>query len=144
MSPGMEPSSDEPQWFYQDNHKVQQGPFAPSDMRQWLDANYFKPDLPIRHASSPEGAFVALQDAFPSMQSAFIGLGSFAPARRPEHATEQQRQAAHQQLQQVQQNGRGIQARLEQLGAAVQQVRGIHAGLQEEQRADTQLVQTYR
>jgi len=60
-----ESESDEPQWYYQDLNTEVQGPFRPSDMRQWLEGGYFREDLPIRHESAPPGVVVPLANAFP-------------------------------------------------------------------------------
>lgn len=86
-APDVDPESDEPQWFYRDLEHKTQGPFRPSDMRQWLESGYFREDLPIRHIASPAGTFVALAKAFPDTQSAFVGLGVFAAAQQPPGAT---------------------------------------------------------
>lgn len=50
------------EWFYLDPQGQQQGPFKTSEMREWFDAGYFKPHLPIR--SSQESRFTPLANHF--------------------------------------------------------------------------------
>ncbi|RLN92880.1 hypothetical protein BBJ28_00010072 [Nothophytophthora sp. Chile5] len=38
----------EDEWFYLDPQGLQQGPFKTAEMREWFEAGYFKPHLPIR------------------------------------------------------------------------------------------------
>ncbi|KAG6959342.1 hypothetical protein JG688_00010110 [Phytophthora aleatoria] len=40
----------EDEWFYLDPQGLQQGPFKTAEMREWFEAGYFKPHLPIRFA----------------------------------------------------------------------------------------------
>ncbi|KAF4324546.1 hypothetical protein BBO99_00001732 [Phytophthora kernoviae] len=52
----------EDEWFYLDPQGLQQGPFKTAEMREWFEAGYFKPHLPIRFGR--EGAFAALANQF--------------------------------------------------------------------------------
>ncbi|KAL4175269.1 hypothetical protein KRP22_000237 [Phytophthora ramorum] len=52
----------EDEWFYLDPQGLQQGPFKTADMREWFEAGYFKPHLPIRFGR--EGTFGALANQF--------------------------------------------------------------------------------
>jgi GYF domain len=57
-------------WFYSDPSKNIQGPFRGEEMRQWLEAGYFKGDLPI--SQSPSGPFRPLSMIFADLSVAFI------------------------------------------------------------------------
>lgn len=59
-------------WFYSDPQQNIQGPFRGEEMRQWLEAGYFKGDLPISQQSS--GPFVPLSTVFPDLSVAFRSL----------------------------------------------------------------------
>ena len=56
-------------WFYADPQGNIQGPFGGDEMRQWLEAGYFKGDLPI--SQSRGGPFRALTFYFPDANNAF-------------------------------------------------------------------------
>lgn len=56
-------------WFYSDPQNNIQGPFRGDEMRQWLEAGYFKGDLPI--SQSPQGPFLPLSTLFPDSSVAF-------------------------------------------------------------------------
>lgn len=56
-------------WFYSDPQNNIQGPFRGEEMRQWLEAGYFKGDLPI--SQQPSGPFVPLSVLFPDLSMAF-------------------------------------------------------------------------
>lgn len=56
-------------WFYADPQGNVQGPFGGGEMRQWLEAGYFKGDLPI--SQNPEGQFRQLSSLFPEVALAF-------------------------------------------------------------------------
>lgn len=56
-------------WFYADPQGNIQGPFGGDEMRQWLEAGYFKGDLPI--SQSRGGPFRALTSYFPDANNAF-------------------------------------------------------------------------
>jgi len=56
-------------WFYADPQSNVQGPFGGEEMRQWLEAGYFKGDLPI--SQNPEGSFRPLSSLFPDLTIAF-------------------------------------------------------------------------
>jgi len=56
-------------WYYSDPQNNIQGPFRGEEMRQWLEAGYFKGDLPISQVTS--GPFHQLCIWFPDLNSAF-------------------------------------------------------------------------
>ncbi|KAG7349392.1 GYF domain containing protein [Nitzschia inconspicua] len=56
-------------WFYSDPQNNIQGPFRGEEMRQWLEAGYFKGDLPISQV--PNGPFRPLSAWFPDLNFAF-------------------------------------------------------------------------
>mmetsp|Transcript_10936 Transcript_10936/g.31744 ORF Transcript_10936/g.31744 Transcript_10936/m.31744 type:complete len:1115 (+) Transcript_10936:384-3728(+) len=56
-------------WYYSDPQNNIQGPFRGEEMRQWLEAGYFKGDLPI--SQLPNGPFHQLSNWFPDLNSAF-------------------------------------------------------------------------
>lgn len=56
-------------WYYSDPSRNIQGPFRSEEMRQWLEAGYFKGDLPI--SQNPTGPFVPLSIYFPTISLAF-------------------------------------------------------------------------
>jgi len=56
-------------WFYTDPNGQVQGPFGGNEMRQWLEAGYFKGDLPI--SQNPNASFRALGHIFPDLETAF-------------------------------------------------------------------------
>lgn len=56
-------------WFYSDPQGNIQGPFRGDEMRQWLEAGYFKGDLPISQQAG--GPFIALSVIFPQIEVAF-------------------------------------------------------------------------
>jgi hypothetical protein len=56
-------------WFYADPQGNIQGPFGGDEMRQWLEAGYFKGNLPI--SQSRGGPFRALTTYFPDVNNAF-------------------------------------------------------------------------
>jgi hypothetical protein len=57
-------------WFYSDPQNNIQGPFRGEEMRQWLEAGYFKGDLPI--SQLPSGPFHQLSNWFPDLSMAFV------------------------------------------------------------------------
>lgn len=60
-------------WYYADPQGNIQGPFGGDEMRQWLEAGYFKGDLPI--SQSQNGPFRALSLLFPDSSVAFRPSG---------------------------------------------------------------------
>eukprot|EP00557_Chaetoceros_sp_GSL56_P004917 CAMPEP_0176492920 /NCGR_PEP_ID=MMETSP0200_2-20121128/9277_1 /TAXON_ID=947934 /ORGANISM="Chaetoceros sp., Strain GSL56" /LENGTH=1074 /DNA_ID=CAMNT_0017890557 /DNA_START=216 /DNA_END=3440 /DNA_ORIENTATION=- len=60
-------------WFYADPQGNIQGPFKAIEMRQWLEAGYFKGDLPI--SQNRNGGFRALSSLFPDLSVAFKPTG---------------------------------------------------------------------
>ncbi|KAL3762335.1 hypothetical protein ACHAWU_003840 [Discostella pseudostelligera] len=61
-------------WFYADPQGNIQGPFSWDEMRQWLEAGYFKGDLPI--SQSRTGPFLALNLYFTDSKKAFQAISS--------------------------------------------------------------------
>lgn len=59
------------EWFYLDPQGSQQGPFKSVEMREWFEAGYFKPHLPIRFGR--EGTFTPLANQFSQGQVPFAG-----------------------------------------------------------------------
>ncbi|KAF1790418.1 GYF domain [Phytophthora cactorum] len=59
----------EDEWFYLDPQGLQQGPFKTAEMREWFEAGYFKPHLPIRFGR--EGIFTPLANQFVHGQMPF-------------------------------------------------------------------------
>lgn len=57
-------------WYYSDPQNNIQGPFRGEEMRQWLEAGYFKADLPISQKQS--GPFFALKAIFTDLSVAFL------------------------------------------------------------------------
>jgi GYF domain len=57
-------------WYYSDPQRNIQGPFRGEEMRQWLEAGYFKGDLPI--SQEPTGPFRQLSTIFPDLSAAFM------------------------------------------------------------------------
>ncbi|KAG7401207.1 hypothetical protein PHYBOEH_002391 [Phytophthora boehmeriae] len=120
----------EDEWFYLDPQGLQQGPFKTAEMREWFEAGYFKPHLPIRFGR--EGAFAALANQFVNGQMPFSGppprmspdIGAMhIDPRQSEHQRlielqqQQQRQQQQQQQQmlQLQQQQQQEQQRMLQL-----------------------------
>jgi hypothetical protein len=56
-------------WFYSDPQNNIQGPFRGEEMRQWLEAGYFKGNLPISQQNT--GPFHQLSLLFPDLSVAF-------------------------------------------------------------------------
>lgn len=56
-------------WYYADPQRNIQGPFSGEEMRQWLEAGYFKGDLPI--SQNQNGPFKTLSSLFPDITTAF-------------------------------------------------------------------------
>eukprot|EP00339_Tiarina_fusa_P000209 CAMPEP_0117003288 /NCGR_PEP_ID=MMETSP0472-20121206/4654_1 /TAXON_ID=693140 ORGANISM="Tiarina fusus, Strain LIS" /NCGR_SAMPLE_ID=MMETSP0472 /ASSEMBLY_ACC=CAM_ASM_000603 /LENGTH=1077 /DNA_ID=CAMNT_0004703879 /DNA_START=46 /DNA_END=3279 /DNA_ORIENTATION=- len=82
-------------WFYSDPQNNIQGPFRGEEMRQWLEAGYFKGDLPISQQSS--GPFHALSAIFPDLTIAFraqIDSGAQEEAERAAAEEERARKEA--------------------------------------------------
>ena len=57
-------------WYYSDPQSNIQGPFRGEEMRQWLEAGYFKADLPISQQQT--GPFFPLSNIFPDLTVAFV------------------------------------------------------------------------
>jgi len=64
-------------WFYSDPQNNIQGPFRGEEMRQWLEAGYFKGDLPI--SQSRGGPFHQLSNWFPDLSMAFTSKAAGGP-----------------------------------------------------------------
>jgi len=54
----------EDEWFYLDPQGLQQGPFKTAEMREWFEAGYFKPHLPIPRRNAVRGAPGAYERAW--------------------------------------------------------------------------------
>ena len=67
-------------WFYLDPQSNVQGPFLTGEMRNWLEAGYFKIDLPVKLESWVR--FHPLGDIFPTYESAFHHNVPLEPAVR--------------------------------------------------------------
>jgi hypothetical protein len=63
-------------WYYSDPQKNIQGPFRGEEMRQWLEAGYFKGDLPI--SQNPTGPFRLLSHVFSDTALAFVTVDNSA------------------------------------------------------------------
>ena len=73
-------------WYYSDPQGNIQGPFRGEEMRQWLEAGYFKSDLPISQQQT--GHFHPLSALFPDLSEAFVDPAAAAAEK------EEQEQAA--------------------------------------------------
>jgi hypothetical protein len=56
-------------WFYRDPQNNVQGPYETASMRQWHEACYFTPELPIKLRHWP--VFHPLRAVFPDSETAF-------------------------------------------------------------------------
>lgn len=65
-TPSIDPNAP---WYYSDPQGNVQGPFRGDEMRQWLEAGYFKGDLPISQQTT--GQFIPLASIFPDLSIAF-------------------------------------------------------------------------
>ncbi|RLO10209.1 hypothetical protein DYB28_000340 [Aphanomyces astaci] len=84
-------------WFYLDPQGLQQGPFKSAEMREWFEAGYFKPHLPIRFGL--EGDFASLANHFRHGQIPFSTVPS--PTTTPGANHQQQLLLQKQQQQQL-------------------------------------------
>ncbi|KAE8886600.1 hypothetical protein PF005_g1846 [Phytophthora fragariae] len=101
----------EDEWFYLDPQGLQQGPFKTAEMREWFEAGYFKPHLPIRFGR--EGNFGPLASAFgpgqmpfaapPTRMNAIGGMHVDPRQSEQQRLLELQRQQQQQQQQQMMQ-----------------------------------------
>jgi hypothetical protein len=73
MAPREQRLSADAPWYYSDPQGNIQGPFRGNEMRQWLEAGYFKGDLPI--SQQPNGPFQALSLIFSNLSAAFVISG---------------------------------------------------------------------
>lgn len=76
-------------WYYSDPQNNIQGPFRGEEMRQWLEAGYFKGDLPISQV--PGGPFHQLSNWFPDLNNAFTAP-AIEGARNNNAAAQEQQQ----------------------------------------------------
>eukprot|EP01035_Chromulina_nebulosa_P019019 gene19019-24839_t len=88
-------------WLYTDPQGNVQGPFSIENMRSWLEAGYFTPDLPVkmRHWSS----FYPLAMIYPNYSESFRSITDepnrrIDPALERQRMLEEQRRAHEQQL----------------------------------------------
>jgi len=79
-------------WFYSDPQNNIQGPFRGEEMRQWLEAGYFKGDLPI--SQLPKGPFHQLSNWFPDLSTAFMAKVAGVQDENNSAIEEQQRKDA--------------------------------------------------
>lgn len=98
----------EDEWFYLDPQNLQQGPFKTAEMREWFDAGYFKPNLPIRFGR--EGVFTPLANHFLQGQPPFASI----PRPTPRMNEQQRIVELHRQQQQQQQQMLLLQQQQEQ------------------------------
>jgi GYF domain len=73
-------------WFYSDPQGNVQGPFRGEEMRQWLEAGYFKGDLPISQKTT--GQFIPLANIFPDLSIAFRSASDEANENAAKEAAE--------------------------------------------------------
>ena len=85
----MPPISVDAPWYYSDPQGNIQGPFKAHEMRQWLEAGYFKGDLPISQQQT--GPFRPLQMLFPDLERAFMAPGKSAEEIAREQAEDNAR-----------------------------------------------------
>lgn len=150
QAPAVAPALAPAEWFYFDPNQVIQGPFDTASMGKWLEAGYFKPDLPVRlkHWQS----FYPLGMLFPDPSTAFrtippVEPGMLLPPGHPLHVpsnqvTQQQRQQQllqeqQRQLQEQQRQQRLMQERQQQDQQRHQEQQRI---LREQQRQQQQLL----
>jgi len=82
-------------WYYSDPQQNIQGPFSGEEMRQWLEAGYFKSDLPI--CQDQTGPFRPLLSWFPDPSVAFVQTET-EKAREEAEKKAQQAQLVAQQI----------------------------------------------
>ncbi|RHY06911.1 hypothetical protein DYB25_001754 [Aphanomyces astaci] len=126
-------------WFYLDPQGLQQGPFKSAEMREWFEAGYFKPHLPIRFGL--EGDFASLANHFRHGQIPFSTVPSPTTTPGANHQQQLLLQKQQQQLLEQQQflaNQLQQQRVLEQRRAQEDQQR---RALQEQQRVRLEMQQ---
>ncbi|POM70902.1 Hypothetical protein PHPALM_12603, partial [Phytophthora palmivora] len=136
----------EDEWFYLDPQGLQQGPFKTAEMREWFEAGYFKPHLPIRFGR--EGIFTALANQFVHGQMPFAApptrMSDLGGMRGDLRQNEQQRllemQREQQRLQQQQQQ----QQQMMQLQQQQQQQRMLQLNQEEKIRMEMQRLEIAR
>ncbi|EEY61248.1 uncharacterized protein PITG_01508 [Phytophthora infestans T30-4] len=142
----------EDEWFYLDPQGLQQGPFKTAEMREWFEAGYFKPHLPIRFGR--EGIFTPLANQFVHGQMAFAAPptrmselgGMLVDPRQDEQQRllelqrEQQRQQQQQQQQMMELQRQQQQQRMMHLDQKenIQQQRQQQMLLQQQQQSSWQ------
>lgn len=82
-TPAIDPNAS---WFYSDPQGNVQGPFRGEEMRQWLEAGYFKGDLPISQKTT--GQFIPLSNIFPDLSIAFRSASDEANDNAAKEAAE--------------------------------------------------------
>lgn len=87
--PAMPPIDANMPWYYSDPSRNIQGPFRAEEMRQWLEAGYFKGDLPI--SQNTTGPFAPLSNYFPNMASAFKEEAPAPAMSDPRHSVVEER-----------------------------------------------------
>ena len=146
-------------WFYLDPQGNQQGMFKSSEMRDWFEAGYFKPNLPIRKGHS--GVFTPLAALFVNGQSPFalsssplassnnnsnnFGQLFQQDAQEQQHQMERQRRAQQQQLEmQKQEQQRQLEMQEQQRRAQQQQQQALEQQQQQMQDQQRQMMEQQR
>lgn len=138
------------EWFYLDPQGLQQGPFKSVEMREWYEAGYFKPHLPIRFGR--EGVFTALASQFAAGQVPFAAplpplndLGEMSAASRQRDQQRLLEMQRDQQRQQQQQQQQMIQLQLQlQQQQHQQQQRMMQLDQEEKMRLELQRLEVAR
>ncbi|KAG1706526.1 hypothetical protein DVH05_001675 [Phytophthora capsici] len=135
----------EDEWFYLDPQGLQQGPFKTAEMREWFEAGYFKPHLPIRFGR--EGIFTALANQFAPGQLPFaappVRMSGVGGIPIDPHQAEQQRMLELQREQQRQQQQQQ-QQQMMQLQQQQQQQRMMQLNQEEKIRMEMQRLEIAR
>jgi len=93
--PSQAPEHFENEWYYQDPQGQVQGPFSSEDMRNWLDNNYFKPDLRVRQGNMDQTPFVPLIQLYPDLRQAFEGRPMYSAPQRQQVDPRQPSEVVH-------------------------------------------------
>jgi hypothetical protein len=101
------------------------GPFRGEEMRQWLEAGYFKGDLPI--SQKPNGPFHQLSALFPDLSVAFRAPGS---SDSDEAATRENEERTR-----IENERRVAEERAEAEAAAAQREREMRAAVEAQKRS---------
>eukprot|EP00523_Entomoneis_sp_CCMP467_P010635 CAMPEP_0168738414 /NCGR_PEP_ID=MMETSP0724-20121128/10919_1 /TAXON_ID=265536 /ORGANISM="Amphiprora sp., Strain CCMP467" /LENGTH=1104 /DNA_ID=CAMNT_0008785753 /DNA_START=77 /DNA_END=3391 /DNA_ORIENTATION=+ len=74
-------------WYYSDPQQNIQGPFRGEEMRQWLEAGYFKGDLPVSQDAA--GPFRPLSAIYPDLSMAFMSQDTNSAEEQARRAAEE-------------------------------------------------------